>query len=161
MTKDKYNLFGKKRAKVPRKATSPSDPPLMRKMKPKHLEEPVYAIKISKLEPPEDPRPEVPELVVRPQLTGHYLAPKHPLVGVPEILVPVLKDIPTPVKAPVTYVATSTASFFSAVKPLAVKPLLKIPEPVLKEVPLRTLPKPAPLPGSREAKLRDFISKHF
>jgi hypothetical protein len=131
-------------------------------MKPvKDIVEPVYAIKISKLEPPQDPRPEAPVLAVRPQLAGYYLAPKHPRVGVPET--PELKKqvSSAPVKKTATAtkvpnVATSTESFFSAVKPLAAKPLLKIPEPVLKEV-----VKAPPVPGSREAKLRDFISKHF
>jgi hypothetical protein len=166
MTKDKYNLFGrKKRVTVPRKAIDPNDPPrlLVRTQKPEHIDETVYHHKISKLEPPEDPRPEAPTLAVRHQLTGYYLAPKNPLVAyaLPETLVSKTPASSTPVKktatpAKVTYVATSTESFFSAVKPLAAKPLLKIPEQTSKEV-----VKAPPVPGSREAKLRDFISKHF
>ena len=117
--------------------------------------------KISRLEPPEDPRPVAPTLTVRPQLAGYYLAPKHPRVGVPETLVSKKQASSTPAKKTATptkvpNVATSTESFFSAVKPLAAKPRLKVPESVLKEVVVK-----APPPGSREAKLRDFISKHF
>ena len=153
MTKDKYNLFGrKKRATVPRKASDPNDPPRLLRMKPEHIDEVVYHHKISKLEPPQDPRPEVPELVVRPQLSGTYLPPILPRIF-QEPLLTVREHIVSPKPKPT---ATSTSSFFSAVKPLAAKPLLKIPEPVLKEV-----VKAPPVPGSREAKLRAFISKHF
>ena len=144
-------MFGKKRVKVPRKVSdSPrkvSDSPrlLPRLIKPKHIEHVPY--KISKLEPPKDPRPEAPTLVVRPQLEGSYLAPVLPRIA-PEPLERLIPSIP-PVKKVV--VAASTKSFFDAVKPLV--PTLKVPETVLKEVPV--------VPGSREAKLRAFISKYF
>jgi hypothetical protein len=145
MTKDKYGMFGKKRVKVPRRASNPEDPPPLRLIKPKHIEQAVYPHKISKLEPPEDPRPEVSGPTVRPQLVGNYLAPVLPRIAPePVRLVP---SIP-PVKK---VVAASTKSFFDAVKPLV--PTLKVPETVLKEVPV--------VPGSREAKLRAFISKYF
>ena len=159
MTKDKYGMFGKKTVKVPRKVGLAKVP--AEKMPALELIDTIPH-KISRLEPPEDPRPVAPTLTVRPQLTGYYLAPKHPRVGVPEHLESTqasstpAKKTATATKVPVTYLATSTESFFSAVKPLAAKPLLKIPTPVLKEVVVK-----APPPGSREAKLRDFISKHF
>ena len=143
MTKDKYNLFGKKRVKVPRKVSdSPGPPPL--RPKPKHIEQVVYPHKISKLEPPEDPRPEVSGPTVRPQLVGDYLAPVLPRIA-PE------PEQKKPVVRPTKVVAASTKTFFDAVKPLV--PTLKVPEPVLKIVPV--------VPGSREAKLRAFISKYF
>jgi len=148
MTKDKYNLFGRKKTKLPSKASDPSGPPL-RLIKPKHIEQVVYPHKISKLEPPEDPRPEAPTLVVRTQLVGDYLAPVLPRIA-PEPLEQKKPNIARPTK--VTYTAASTKTFFDAVKPLV--PTLKVPEPVLKIV-------PEPLPGSREAKLRAFISKYF
>jgi len=145
MTKDKYNLFGKKRAKVPRKASDPSEPPPLRMLKACREEPtPTYDIKISKLEPPEDPRQEPVKYIIK-IIPLKKASPERP--------VPVKQDtVPQPV---IKAVATSTKAFFSAVKPLAAQPLLKIPEKtVLKEV-------VAPPLGSREAKLRDFISKHF
>jgi len=158
MTKDKYNLFGrKKRADVPRISYVPSVPfvaapePKITYVAPK--------LKISRIEPPQDPRPEAPQ-PVRPLLTGSYFAPRppriqsEPLQGL--IVQRVQEEVLPPPVVRTSFLASSTTEFFSATKPLASKPRLRIPEKiVLKEV------VPEPLPGSREAKLRAFIKTHF
>jgi hypothetical protein len=155
MTKDKYKLFGKKKsADVPRV----------------HLDKPVkvsrvkklpvtYVIpdKISKLEPPEDPRPEVAQKSIRPQLAGSYLAPNLPRI-IPERPVSVTQAVVV-AKAPVPPVnkkqaplATSTEEFFSATKALTSK--MRIPTPA-------KVVAPEPVPGSREAKWREFTKRFF
>jgi hypothetical protein len=166
MTKDKYNMFAtKKRADVPW-ISLPLDAPRVvpeKKQKPKKvIEVPQY--KVSRLEEPQDPRPEAVASAVRPQLTGAYFAPHPPRIRVEPlqglVVRPVVKKeqpLP-PVRRVESRVATSTQEFFSATKPLAAKPRLRIPEKnVLKEV----VAAPEPLPGSREAKLRAFIKTHF
>jgi hypothetical protein len=162
MTKDKYNLFGrKKRVALPKIPFVPPAVPFLPAPVPAKIEYVMPKPKISKIEPPEDPRPEFLEPVVRPQLTGAYLAPILPRIN-PEPR-PVVRQsvVQTAVTAPpvskgTATLATSTTEFFSATKALASKPRLRIPEKtVLKEV------VPEPLPGSREAKLRAFIKTHF
>jgi hypothetical protein len=160
MTKDKYNLFGrKKRADVPR--VHLDIPKATPKPAPKKITYVAPLPRVSRLEPPEDPRPEFLESVVRPQLTGSYFAPILPRIN-PEPR-PVVRQavIQTAVVAPPVSkrpapLATSTTEFFSATKALASKPRLRIPEKVKEVVVV-----PEPLPGSREAKLRAFIKTHF
>jgi hypothetical protein len=145
MTKDKYKLFGRKKTVVPSvnldlpKVVQPKRTPFAESL-------PVH--KISKLEEPQDPRPEVPIL---PRINPE------PRQAVRQQRVVSVVSAPPVSKVPVTYVASSTKEFFSAAKPLASRPRLRIPEPVLKEVATYV----EPLPGSREAKLRAFINKHF
>lgn len=165
MTKDKYNLFGrKKRADIPR-VTLPLDIPKPAPKRMHTLKKITYVSpipRLSRLEEPEDPRPEVIQQAVRPQLTGSYFPPRppriesEPLQGL--IVKPVVKKAPPPPPARIIapQIATSTEEFFYATKPLAAKPRLRIPEKV-KEVVVA----PEPLPGSREAKLRAFIKTHF
>jgi len=159
MTKDKYNLFGrKKRADVPRVHLDIPKPA------PKPTPKITYVAplpRVSRLEPPENPRPTFLEPVIRPQLTGSYFAPILPRINpeprpvVRQAVVQTAAAAPPASKRPAP-LATSTTEFFSATKALASKPRLRIPEKnVLKEV------VPEPLPGSREAKLRAFIKTHF
>ena len=165
MTKDKYNLFGrKKRADVPRVINASKVKPV--KPVPKSTPKITYVAplpRVSKIEEPEDPRPEFLEPVVRPQLTGTYLVPIPPRINpesrpvVRQLVVQTAVTAPPVSKATVP-LATSTTEFFSATKALASKPRLRIPEKtVLKEVVTYV----EPLPGSREAKLRAFIKTHF
>ena len=164
MTKDKYNLFGrKKRADVPRVQTDVPKVKPIRKPTQKKITYVAPLPRVSKIEAPEDPRPEFLEPVVRPQLTGTYLAPILPRINpeprpvVRQLVVQTAVVAPPVSKRPAT-LATSTTEFFSATKALAAKPRLRIPEKtVLKEV----VVVPEPLPGSREAKLRAFIKTHF
>jgi len=140
MTKDKYKLFGRKRAVVP---SLNLDLPKVERVKPQAVVENILH-KISKLEPPEDPRPE----------------PIHPRIN-PEHHLPVRRELanirvsaPPPAQPPP--LASSTKEFFSAARPLASKPLLRIPEK--KPQPQ---PEPEPVPGSRAAKLREFVKMFF
>jgi hypothetical protein len=165
MTKDKYNLFGrKKRAVVPRISLPLDIPKVKHAPKPKRVIEYFTPLpKVSRLEEPEDPQPEVVQPAVRPQLTGSYFAPQLPRIHSEPlrdlVVTPVIKKAPLlpPTRKSEYQTATSTEEFFYATKPLAAKPILRIPTPVLKEV----VVVPEPLPGSREAKLRAFINTHF
>jgi len=163
MTKDKYNLFRRNkssRADVPRVHLPPKPAP-----KPQPTQKKITYVaplpRVSRLEPPENPRPTFLEPVIRPQITDSYFAPILPRINpeprpvVRQAVVQTAVVAPPVSKRPVP-LATSTTEFFSATKALASKPRLRIPEKnVLKEV------VPEPLPGSREAKLRAFIKTHF
>lgn len=148
MTKDKYGLFGRKKTTVPQGLTS------YKFKKPVKVCAPAPAASAPPLPifykaPPKT----VLKCVPVPQLISNSYAPptlpkvcEAPLSGQGlNILTPQLKP----------RVATSADGFFKNIFGLSSKPLLRIPE---KPAPP---PAPEPVPGSREAKLRKFITTHF
>ena len=163
MSKDKYGLFRKRRTPVP--AVNIPSPQLDSYYKTRKAQKPELAS-------------DYVEASIS-QLTSEAYCPP----GLPPVVEGLrLHHTETPVVKQIPKAATSATSFFNNLVGLVSKPFLRIPEakpkPAPKAVPkaapklvaapkLAPAPAPAPpvvpepLPGSREAKLRKFISTYF
>lgn len=146
MTKDKYGLFGKRKASVVPTVCRTLAPYKKKCVKAPVVAEPAFRF------PPRVVLEEVTQPLPPPQLTtDSYSVPTLPRVC--EDILSHQEPSIRPAKRPV--VATSANGFFNNIKGLASKPLLRIPEKPVEP------PPPEPAPGSREAKLRKFIQTYF